>query len=160
MPTIQRFRGSQIEIGERVWMRSWRSSNPLLPNHPVALSTRNANAAIIIGDDVGMTGTTIVAASSISIGNRVMIGANSTIVDTDFHPIDWIERQKKPLNGRTAPIIIEDDVFIGMNCLILKGVKIKKGSVIGAGSVVTMDIPGESIAAGNPAKIIGSSKQS
>lgn len=154
MPIIQRYRGSRIEIGERAWVRSWRSSNPLSPNHAVVFATRTADALIKIGNDVGLTGTMIVAAESILIGDRVLIGANSTIVDTDFHPIDWIERQKNPEKGKTAPIVIEDDVFIGMNCIILKGVRIGKGSVIGAGSVVACDIPEFSIAAGNPVFII------
>lgn len=54
----------------------------------------------------------------------------------------------------SSPIIIEDDVFIGMNCLILKGVTIGARSIIAAGSVVTKSIPSDCIAAGNPAKVI------
>lgn len=154
MPMIQRYQGSRIEIGERLWIRSWRSSNPLTPNHPVVLATRSKDAVIRIGNEVGLTGTTIVATNSVSISDRVLIGSNSTIVDTDFHPIDWIERQRNPLNGQSAPIEIEEDVFIGMNCIILKGVRIGKCSVIGAGSVVSQSIPDFSVAAGNPAMII------
>ena len=154
MPMIQKYRGSRIEIGERVWIRSWRSSNPLAPNHPVVLATRSANAEIKIGNDCGLSGTTIVSASSIFIGNRVLIGSNSTLVDTDFHPLDWVERQMNPLNGKSAPIIIEDDVFIGMNCVVLKGVRIGRGTVIGAGSVVSKNIPAGCIAVGNPALVI------
>jgi len=158
MPIIQRYRGSIINIGDGLNLRSWRSTNPLVPHHPVVFATRNPTAQIIIGNDVGMTGTTIVAAESIEIGDRVQVGANSTIVDTDFHPLDPIERQKDFLAGKHAPIIIEDDVFIGMNCLILKGVHIGAGSTIGAGSVVAHDVPVLSVAAGNPAKIISTLK--
>jgi acetyltransferase-like isoleucine patch superfamily enzyme len=82
------------------------------------------------------------------------VGANTTIVDTDFHPLDPTERRLRPAEAKTAPIFIEDDVFIGMNCLILKGVRLGQGSVVGAGSVVTKDVPPGSIVAGNPAQVI------
>jgi acetyltransferase-like isoleucine patch superfamily enzyme len=154
MPIIQRYRGSTINIGEGAYFRSWKSTNPLVPQHAVVLATRNATAQIIIGENVGLTGTTIVAAERIEIGNRVQIGANATIVDTDFHPLDPAERQADFLAGRHAPIVIEEDVFIGMGCMILKGVRIGAGSTIGAGSVVTKDIPPACVAAGNPAVIV------
>jgi acetyltransferase-like isoleucine patch superfamily enzyme len=154
MPIIQRYRGSRIELGNRLELRSWRSSNPLAPNHPVVLATRTAHALIRIGDGCGFTGTTIVAAESVTIGDRVLVGANCTIVDTDFHPLTRDEREQDILAGAHAPVTIEDDVFIGMNCLILKGVTIGANSVIGAGSVVTKDIAPNTIAAGNPARAI------
>ena len=71
MPMIQRFRGSQIVIGDGLLLRSWGSTNPLSPNHRVVLATRTAKAVIKIGRDVGMTGTTLVAAERIEIGDRV-----------------------------------------------------------------------------------------
>ena len=104
-----------------------------------------------------MTGGSLVAANRITIGNDVNIGANSTVIDTDFHPLDPIERREKPQSSETAPIVIDDDVFIGMNCIILKGVTIGQNSVIGAGSVVYKShVPPDVIVAGNPAKIIRS----
>lgn len=153
-PLVQRHRGSRIQIGRNANFRSWRGSNPLVPYHPVILSTRTAQAEINIGTNCGLTGTRIVSASSITIGNNVLVGANVSIVDTDFHPLTSEERAKDMLAGVTKPIVIEDDVFIGMQSLIMKGVTIGKGSVIGAGSVVTRNIPSGVIAAGNPAKII------
>jgi len=98
--------------------------------------------------------TTLVAAESIQIGHRVQVGANSVIVDTDFHPTQVEERARDFLNGQHAPIIIEDDVFIGMQSLILKGVTIGRGSVVGAGSVVTKNVPAGVVVAGNPARIV------
>ena len=103
-----------------------------------------------------MSGGTLLAAQSITIGERVILGANTTIVDTDFHPLHANVRMAEPNAGGTASVIIEDDVFIGMNCLVLKGVTIGHGSVIGAGSVVTGNIPAGVIAAGNPARVIRS----
>lgn len=153
-PIIQRHRKSAINIGKNAIIRSSAVSNPLGPYRPTILSTRTIDALLSIGDDVGITGGTICAANRIEIGDRVWIGANSTIVDTDFHPLDPIERQKNPLDGANAPVIIEDDVFIGMNSLILKGVHIGRGSVIGAGSVVSGDVPKGMVFAGNPARLV------
>nr|MDQ3819130.1 hypothetical protein [Acidobacteriota bacterium] len=124
MPIIQRHRGSKIILGDRLVLRSWAASNPLIPNHPVVLSTRSDKAVIKVGNDCGLTGTTLVAFEAIEIGDRVLVGANTTIVDTDFHPIRWQDRQKDINNGAHRPVIIGDDVFIGMNSLVLKGVHI------------------------------------
>ena len=95
-----------------------------------------------------------------------MISHNVNIADTNSHEIDALERHtsfkeimqegKHPdyPTVKTKPIIIEDDVWIGFNSIILKGVTIGKGAIIAAGSVVTKDIPPFSMVAGNPAKII------
>ena len=107
-----------------------------------------------IGAAFGMTGGTLCAAQSVTIGDHVIIGANSAVIDTDFHPLDYATRKISPQAGIARPIVIEDEVFIGMNCLVLKGVRIGRGSVIGAGSVVTKDIPAGVIAAGNPARVL------
>lgn len=154
VPIIQKNRNSIMNFGNNLFLRSSLRSNPLGPNHPVILCTWNANSVIDIGDNFGMTGGTICAAEKIIIGNNVSIGANTTIVDTDFHPLNSDNRIISPQNGETSPVFINDNVFIGMNCLILKGVTIGKGSVIGAGSVVTKNIPAGVIAAGNPARVI------
>jgi acetyltransferase-like isoleucine patch superfamily enzyme len=154
MPLIQRHRGSTINLGDGLTLRSWATSNPLTPNHAVVLATRTPTAVITIGNDCGLTGATLVAAERIEIGDRVLIGSNTTIVDTDFHPLDQQERREHVNNGKHRAVKIESDVFIGMNSLILKGVRIGQGSVIGAGSVVTKDVPPNVIVAGNPAQIV------
>ncbi len=153
-PIVQKYHPSTLIMGPNAELRSTPRSNPLGPAHPVILTTRRANARLVIGASFGMTGGTICADESITIGDRVIVGANTTITDTDFHPLDPAQRRVDPLAGATAPIVIQDDVFIGMNSLILKGVTIGATSVIGAGSVVTRSIPAGVIAAGNPAKVI------
>lgn len=89
----------------------------------------------------------------IKIGDDVMIANSTSIVTSDYIFND----KTKPIwkSGHVhAPVIIEDDVWIGMGVRILKGVTIGKGSIIGAGAVVTKDIPPYSIAVGVPAKVI------
>jgi acetyltransferase-like isoleucine patch superfamily enzyme len=156
LPIIQKHRQSTLRIGTHANLRSTRRSNPLVPMHPVTLSTRRAGASLIIGDHFGMTGGAIISEETVTIGNRVFVGANCIISDTDFHPLDAQRRFTHPLDAQTAPIIIGDDVFIGMRSLILKGVTIGARSVIGAGSIVTHDVPPDTIVAGNPARVIRS----
>ena len=84
------------------------------------------------------------------------------IMDTDVHEIDYLARRgENVLNQnspqatvQSVPVTIEDDVWIGANCQILKGVTIGARSVIGAGSVVTKSIPADCIAAGNPCRVV------
>ena len=153
-PIIQKHRGSRIEAGPGLVLRSWARSNPLAPVHPVVLATRSADAEIVMGEECGFTGATIVAASRITMGDRVQVGGNAQVVDTDFHPLTPEGRAADFNAGSTRPIVIEDDVFIGMNALILKGVTLGAGCVVGAGSVVSRDVPPRTIVAGNPAKVV------
>jgi acetyltransferase-like isoleucine patch superfamily enzyme len=154
VPIIQKHRHSQMIFGPGLGLRSSVRSNPLGPNHPVVLTTWQAGAVLEIGANFAMTGGTICATKRIIIKNNVTVGANTTIADTDFHPLHPEVRRLHPQEAQTAPILIEDSVFIGTNCLILKGVTIGQGSVVGAGSVVTKDVPPNVIAAGNPARIV------
>lgn len=104
----------------------------------------------------GMSNTVIVATKGITIGDNVMIGGGCTIIDSDFHSLDyhnWFSPNDEKLMGRKE-VIIEDNVFLGTNCLVLKGVHIGSGAIVAAGSVVTKDIPQNQIWGGNPAKFI------
>lgn len=155
IPIIQQHRKSQMLFGNGLQLRSTPRSNPLGANHPVILCTWQSGAVLQIGENFAMTGGSIIAAERVVIGNNVNVGANTTIMDTDFHPLDIQARRLDSQPARTAPVIIEDDVFIGMNCLVLKGVRLGRGSVVGAGSVVTKDVPPSTMVAGNPARLIG-----
>jgi acetyltransferase-like isoleucine patch superfamily enzyme len=122
---------------------------------------------VSIGEYCYFTNAVLLCELELRIGNYVIIGWNATIADTDFHPISPAERIAdavacSPLaNGRQRPeilkrpVIIEDDVWIGPNATILKGVRIGQGSFIEAGSLVTRDVPPRSRVLGNPAQIIG-----
>ena len=157
-PILQKHRRSLLQIGANMELRSTVRSNPLGPNHAVILSTRRPGARLIIGEGFRMTGGSLVCEEAITIGNRVTVGCNSIVTDTDFHPLDVAQRHAAFLGGATAPVVIEDDVFIGMNVLVLKGVRLGKGCVIGAGSVVAADVPPGAIAAGSPARVIRAGK--
>jgi len=154
MPMFQIHRQSTVQIGTHLQLRSSLTSNPLVPTHPVLISVREPKARLIIGNHFAMTGGVIVVTESVSIGNYVTVGANSRIMDTDFHPIDAELRRGMSSGGESARIVIEDDVFLGTDCLILKGSHLGKGSVIGARSVVTGTIPPRAVAVGHPAKVI------
>jgi acetyltransferase-like isoleucine patch superfamily enzyme len=82
-----------------------------------------------------------------------MCGANVTITDTNWHALDWRDRLAgKP--GDTAPVVIGEDVWLGMNAVVLKGVEIGRRTVVGAGSIVSRSLPADVIAAGQPAVVI------
>ncbi len=133
---------------------------------------------IEIGTHVDIVGTTIVAKSFIKIGNFAGIGQHSYVQDCMSHPVDTDDRiferkshlewffpsfddhkRKKQKNRNKydldpKPIIIEDSALIYRNCVITRGVTIGKNAVVGAGSVITKDIPANTFAAGNPAVVI------
>lgn len=154
VPIIQKHRRSQMTFGTGLQLRSSLRSNPLGSNHPVILATWQAGARLEVGSDFAMTGGVLCSAERITIGNNVGVGANTTIIDTDFHSFNPVERLMNPLIAKTAPVTIEDGAFIGMNCLILKGVTIGQNSIVGAGSIVSRDVPPYVIVAGNPAQVI------
>ena len=91
---------------------------------------------------------------SARIGNNMKIGGCVLITDTDAHPMDYVARRSSNEGTKSAPVVIEDDVWVGAHCIILKGVTIGARSIIGAGSVVTKSIPADCVAAGNPCRVI------
>lgn len=143
----------QICIGDNFTFVSG-GINPLNRNIKGCIYTKQPQAKIIIGNNVGVSSSVIWCNNSIHIGNNVLVGANCIIIDDDAHPIDFLNRRLRVGGGNSAPIVIEDDVWIGMNCIILKGITIGARSIIGAGSVVTKSIPSDVVAAGNPCQII------
>ena len=150
LPQIRLKKGSTVQIGDGVSLCSMSRFNPLAPVRRVAFITNAPTARIVIKDGAGISSSVLSCVTSITIGKNTLIGADCLIVDSDFHgfPLDGNEPVK------SAPVEIGDHVFIGARTIILKGVKIGNRSVIGAGSVVTSDIPENSLAAGNPARVL------
>ncbi len=130
------------------------------------------SGAVTIGDNTFIGGGTFICIEAIEIGNDVMFSWGCTVVDNNSHSLIWDQRKddvkdwKKGLDeGRTgkykdwshvqkAKIKIKDKAWIGFNSIILKGVTIGEGAIVGAGSVVTKDVPDWAVVAGNPARII------
>ena len=123
-------------------------------------------AFIEIGDYSYIANASLVCSERISIGQCVFIAGGVTIADSDFHPINPLlrlsdtialsplgKRNSRPLIA-TKPVIIEDNVWIGYNATILKGVKIGKGATISPGAFVIEDVQAGITVAGNPAKPI------
>lgn len=137
---------SIIKIGNYSIFNSSSRLNFRGINHPCILQTGSSDAKIIIGNHVEMSGVSIVSSNSVTIGNHVIIGANSQIGDRDGHYGRYGTNAK--------PIKIMDYVWLGMNVTILKGVTIGEHSIIGANSLVTKDIPANCIAGGVPCKVI------
>ena len=153
-PIIFRQKGSQIIIGDNFTVNSSFLSNLVGLFQRTIIVTRD-KGNIIIGDSVGVSGVTIYSRKSIVIGSYTNIGGNTKILDNDFHPIDPELRKKNDLASiKDKEIIIGENVFIGCNCIILKGTEIGDNCVIGAGSVVSGKYGDNLILAGNPAKII------
>lgn len=129
------------------------------------LTVFSYSGEIIIGNNCSLSEySRIVSAKKIKVGNRVMIAHNVNILDNISHPINALERHKdfiehysigmQPHDLKPQEIIIEDDVWIGFNSTIMKGVKIGRGAIIGANSVVTKDVEAWTVNVGNPLRVI------
>lgn len=147
--------GGRLIIGDNVIMTSKSKNTALGVVRPVVLRCMTDKARITIGKNVGMSGVSICAATEITIGDDCLLGSGVVITDTDFHPLLPEGRRHAPLSAAThKPCRIGKNVFIGSGAMILKGVEIGDNSVIGAGSVVSKSVPANTIAAGNPARVL------
>lgn len=143
-----------IKIERDVVINSKYSSNPIGGQSFTSIVVLE-NAVLKIGNNVGISNSAIYCAQKIIIGNKVYIGGDCKIYDTDFHSIFLCDRMIRPeKNQKISPVIIKDGAFIGTGTIILKGVTVGKESVIAAGSVIVKDIPDNEIWGGNPAKFL------
>lgn len=154
-PLLNISKDSNVTIGEGFICRSGKHSSSI-DHHTYSHIVVRKNANLNIGDKCGISNVCIHCHKSITIGDYVNIGAGSMIFDTDFHSLDWKDRRDgfDIERRKMKPIVIGDYVFIGANCTILKGITIGSKSIIGAGSVVSTNIPEGEIWAGNPARFI------
>lgn len=154
---------NNLIIGKDFTFTSGASINPICRNIRGAIRI-GPQGKIVIGNNVGISSSCLWANKGISIGENVNIGGDSIIIDTDAHRHDFFQRRKgfpkrigkdaKLEEIPSSPIIIEEDVWIGARCIVLKGVHIGARSIIAAGSVVVKDVPKDEIWGGNPAKFI------
>lgn len=165
-----------VKVGNAVVIESSFSFKHFFSALPVGLRTGNnvtfwrtalsteEKGLIEIGDDCYIANASLVCSEYICIGSRVFIAGGVTIADSDFHPLDPALRladtialsplgnnKKRPVI-KSKPVFIEDDVWIGFNATILKGVRIGAGAVIQPGALVTEQVPAGVTVAGNPAK--------
>lgn len=145
----------KLILGHNVSIKSNPRTYHLHMYTPAKFMADRRNAVIEIGDNTRVNGSCIHAYKKISIGKNCLIAANCQIFDGNGHDLSFPDVKKRiNTTGGVKEIRIEDNVWIGINSIILPGVAIGYGSVIAAGSVVSKDIPPMCIAGGNPAKII------
>jgi len=138
--------GSTIKMGSGCRFNSNSRFNFRGINHVSILQTISGGG-IFIGDNCGFSGVSIISGCSVTIGNNVLCGANVTIGDRNNHEKHFGE-------FKPTPVTIGDNVWLGMNSVIMRGVTIGENTIIGANSVVTKSIPANVIAVGSPCKVI------
>lgn len=138
--------GTTIQIGKGCRFNSNSRFNFRGINHVCILQTKDGGG-IFIGDKCGFSGVSIISGCSVSIGNNVLCGANVTIGDRNNHEKTFAE-------FKPSPVLIGNNVWIGMNSVIMKGVTIGDNTIVGANSVVTKSLPANVIAVGSPCKVI------
>ncbi|WP_083631454.1 acyltransferase [Labilibacter marinus] len=152
LASFSRYPESRIELGGSTRFASSSKYNLAGIYRKTTISTLRKGAVLKIGKNCGLSGTVIGAANNIDIGDNVLCGANVFISDFDWHNIHP-QKRRIPCNS-SAPVQIGNNVWLGLNSSVLKGVRIGENTIIGANSVVTKDIPANVIAAGNPCKVI------
>lgn len=153
--SFSRFRSQKnpgLILGDRVRVYTWTTFNV------------EPTGYVEVGSDSTLVGAVFMCAERIVVGRNVIISYHVTLADSDFHPVEPQLRIKdaianSPHGDRSErpalisrPIIVEDDVWIGIGAIILKGVRIGQGARVGAGAVVTRDVPRGVTVAGNPAQ--------
>lgn len=155
MPIVDIRNGGKVVISNNVTLTSENKGYHLNMHSPVKIYADRPGALIKIGDNTRIHGACIHAHKKILIGKNCLIAGNTQIMDSSGHELSFDYPENRiNTSGSAKPVIIEDNVWIGANCIILPDVIIGQGSVVAAGSIVTKEIPSMVIAGGNPAKVI------
>jgi maltose O-acetyltransferase len=130
----------RIELGERV----------RLDGRTVRIELVSWTGPLLIGEGTFINyGASISAHAGVTIGRNVLIGNYVLIMDSDYHDV-----YDRTLPGPSAPIIIEDNAWIGARAIILKGVRVGEGAIVAAGAIVTADVPPRTVVAGPAARVV------
>jgi acetyltransferase-like isoleucine patch superfamily enzyme len=148
-PCIIRNRG-KIELGRDVFLNSYPDGEL----YKTGLLAHLDYSLIKIGDNCSLNGTIIHSRDSVVIGNDCMFGPGVVILDNDSHNTSIDPERRRHGKVSESPVIIGNNVWVGMHSIIMKGVHIGDNSIIAAGSVVTKSVPGNSLFGGNPAGFI------
>ncbi|WP_430936983.1 acyltransferase [Saccharicrinis sp. 156] len=161
IPFINVTLNATCKIGSNFRMNNGMKGNPIGRPQPCIIFVAR-KGEIIIGNNVSISSTALIAQQQIILEDNVKCGGGVCIYDTDFHSLDSHERNDAAADvnfKKTSPVIIKRNAFIGAHVTILKGVCIGENSIVGAGAVVTKNIPANEIWAGNPARFIKSTKK-
>ena len=144
-----------VQLGYNVKITSRFGANLVGLTNPTVFQCLE-NGTITIGNNSGLSSAILSSRARIAIGNNVKLGGNVRVFDHDYHSLNYETRrgEEDGFHIKTRPVTIGDDVFVGTNAMILKGVTIGSRSIVGAGSVVSRDVPADEIWAGNPAQFI------
>lgn len=160
VPLLNIARNARLLLGERVTLNSFNDDYHVNMNSSVKIYIENQGSLVDIGDDTRIHGSCIHASKKIIIGKRCLIAANCNIVDSNGHRVSLDDPSKRYKTvDEPREINIGNDVWIGMNSIILPGVTIGDGVIVSANSVVNKDVPPGVIVRGNPAEIVETKTQ-
>lgn len=155
-PVVSVAGASTLTVGDNFTAISRSRSTALGAAHPLVLRTLRPGARLEIGSDVGISGGAICAAYRVSIGDGCLFGADTVVVDTDFHPVDHPDRRyaAPPAPTERDAVTVGRNVFLGARVMVLRGSWIGDGAVVGAGSVVRGRVEAGSVVAGEPLRTL------
>jgi hypothetical protein len=114
--------------------------------------TYDKGAVVRVGAGTRLNGVTVQCRRGVEVGERCLIGS-AMLIDNDFHSVDWRYRNDSA-HVKSAAILVGDDVWIGGQAVLLKGVHVGGKAVVGFRAVVTKDVPEKAVVAGNPARVV------
>lgn len=154
-PLIEIAKGGRLLLGDGVKLNSRNEGYHLNMHSPVKLIVGAPGALLSIGAGTRIHGTCVHALERVQIGRNCLIAANTQIIDNSGHQLSFDDVANRiATTGRSRPVVIGDNVWLGANCIVLPGVTIGNGSVVAAGSVVLNSLPERVLAGGNPAVVI------